>query len=143
MSRKSTKSPSERRRFPIGNDPRRTRRRESAYEREVIRENRSAEEQMEVISHRRGDSKREFSRLMLSTAPKVADTQCVANLSTVHRLKGRCPNKATYLVYLQEETLAVCHGHAQHHIKVGTMVEKIPSVKKRRKRHGSSSSTGS
>ena len=64
--KKSQLSPSERRRFPIGQDPRRERRRMEAEERQAARDARSAEEQLALIMERPGESRREKERLSAS-----------------------------------------------------------------------------
>lgn len=61
--KKSQKSATDRRRFPVGHDPRRERRRMGAEERDALRAARSVEEQLALIAARPGESRRERERL--------------------------------------------------------------------------------
>jgi len=53
----------ERRRNPVGHDPRLEQRREAALERALVRASRSEREQLVVLDQRPGESKRERARL--------------------------------------------------------------------------------
>jgi hypothetical protein len=63
MMRKAEKTAMERRKYPIGTDPRKELRQERAEERHIAREKRSTEEQLELISRRPGKNERELARL--------------------------------------------------------------------------------
>ena len=61
--RKSVKTPAERRRFPIGTDPRREDRRLRAAIRQAAYETLTNDERVARAESRRGGSKRELTRL--------------------------------------------------------------------------------